>query len=168
MKRIVYVIILCSAQFAHAQKMGIDLFIRLPQVVNYNFTKPTISYAPLISTGLTLRYKKAFVDVGSFIGNTNVVGHYSYFGSALYNRQSPDNWLFVTNWFGEATYFPAQQDKKSYWVQTVGISPVLVRPFHFGAFAIALTIGAAFYDDTLSLNSRIIFNYSLPIIKSRS
>jgi hypothetical protein len=69
MKGILYVIILCSAQFAHAQKMGIDLFIRLPQVVNYNFTKPTISYAPLISTGLTLRYKKAFVDVGSFICN---------------------------------------------------------------------------------------------------
>jgi O6-methylguanine-DNA--protein-cysteine methyltransferase len=76
MKRILFVITLCSAQFAHAQKMGFDLFVRLPQVVNYNFTKPAISYAPLISTGLTLRYKKAFADVGSFIGNTNVVGHY--------------------------------------------------------------------------------------------
>jgi hypothetical protein len=168
MKGIRLTVILCSTQLAHAQKIGVDLFVRLPQVVNYNFAKPAVSYTPLISTGLTLRYKKAFADVGSFIGNTNGTGHYSYFGSALFYRQSPDNWLFVTNWFGEATYFPAQQEKKSYWAQTVGISPVLVRPFHFGAFAIALTIGAAFYDDTLSLNSRIIFNYSLPIIKSKS
>ena len=167
MKRILFVITVCCSQFAQAQKIGIDLFIRLPQVVNYNFTKPAISYSPVSSAGFTLRQKTVFVDVGSFINTANVVGHYTYFGSALLTKQGSDNWLFVTNWFGEATYFPAQQEKKSYWAQTVGVSPVLVKPIHYGKIAIALTMGAAFYDDTVSLNSRIIFNYSLPLISSK-
>jgi hypothetical protein len=157
MKKISFLILMTCCQITSAQSINVDLFARLPQVVNYNFTKPAISYVPVISAGLTIRYKTAFADVGSFIGNTNVVGHYTYFGSAIISKQSPNNGLFITNWFGEATYFPTHQEKKSYWVQTVGISPVLVRPIQFGTFAIALTIGAAFYDDTVSLNSRIIF-----------
>jgi hypothetical protein len=168
MKRILFAIAVCCSQLVQAQKLSADLFVRLPQVVNYNFTKPSISYSPLVSTGFTARYKSSFVDLGSFISNTNVVGHYTYFGSPLLSRHGLDNWLFVTNWFGEATYFPTQQEKKSYWIQTVGISPVLVKPIHFGTFAIALTMGAAFYDGTVSLNSRILFNYSLPIIRSKS
>lgn len=149
------------------KKINIDLFVRLPQVVNYNFATSAISYSPVVSSGFTLQSKAAFADLGSFIGSSNTFGHYTYFGSALLRKQSADNWLFVTNWFGEATYFPVQQEKKSYWVQTIGISPVLVKPIHYGTFAIAFTLGAAFYDGTVSLNSRIIFNYSLPLIISK-
>jgi hypothetical protein len=164
MKRILFVIAACSIQFVQAQKINIDLFVRLPQVINYNFTKSVSSYSPVVSSGFTFRYKTVFADVGSFISSGNVVGHYTYFGSPLFIKQGSDKWLFVTNWFGEATHFPTQQENKSHWVQTVGISPVLVKPIPFGTFAIALTIGAAFNDDTVSLNSRIIFNYSLPLI----
>ncbi len=166
MKKALTVLIILYSQNMIAQKIGVDWFVRLPQVVNYDFSKKSGFYTPVISTGVTLHYQSVFADVGAFVNKSDFYGYYSYFGSALRVKPLDDEWKLVTNWFGEVTYFPSQAETKHSWTYTTGLSPVLVRPLSWGTFAIALTMGAAFSNDTVSLNTRLILNCSIPLQNS--
>lgn len=165
MKTTLLLLAILYAQTLSAQKPRLEAFIRLPQVVNIDFTANAASYTPLISAGLTGRYQKAFADIGVFMSNNDIHGYYTYFGSSLYTKSLDGEWLLVNNWFGEVTLFPGQQETKHSWLYTAGVSPVLVRPLLWGAFAVALTLGMAYADDHISLNSRLILNCSIPISK---
>ncbi len=165
MKKVIIFCILFICKEAHGQKLGLDVFARLPQVVNYNFTRRHVSYTPIISAGFTLRHKSLFADIGSFIDKGDVYGHYTYFGSSLYKNHYSENKLLVMNCFGEVAYIPGQEGSKELIVKTIGVSPVIVWPIQNSAFAVALTLGVAFSNSATSLNSRIILNYALPIFK---
>ncbi|MFZ6002108.1 MAG: hypothetical protein ACOYW3_16465 [Bacteroidota bacterium] len=142
-----------------------EVFVRAPQIVSYQFKSTELSYSPGISCGFTFRHKVKFADVGSFVTSTGSKGHYIYFGSALMSHSSTENWIFVLNWFGEPTWLSSARGETSPWIGTVGVSPVLIKPIAWGAFAIALTTGVTLHQERLSFNNRLILNYSLPIKK---
>lgn len=150
----------------YGQKPGLDVFMRLPQVANYNITEGVASFTPMVSAGLTLRYGGFFADFGSFIDKADKFGHYTYFGSPLHTRSYPDNKLFIVNWFGEFTYVPDQENNERLVIKTAGVSPLLAFKVGRSTFATAFTLGVAFAGATTSLNSRIIINYSLPLLRS--
>lgn len=166
MKKILIPFIFLISYNMYGQKPGLDVFIRLPQVANYNITEGAASFTPMVSAGLTLRYRGFFADVGSFIDKADQFGHYTYFGSPLHTRSYPDNKLFILNWLGELTYVPDQENNESLVIKTVGVSPVLAFKVGKSTFAAAFTLGVAFADATTNLNSRIIINYSLPLLSS--
>ncbi|WP_276371847.1 hypothetical protein [Chryseolinea sp. H1M3-3] len=147
------------------QEVKVDYFVRLPHVVNYNFTNETASYSPIISSGLTIKMGNYFADVGAYIDEGDSYGYYTYLGSPVYSKAIDQQWTFVTNWFSEILFFPQQAELPDSWTYTFGISPVLVRPISFSTFAIALTVGAGFNEHTTSVNTRLIINYSIPLIK---
>jgi hypothetical protein len=167
MKTVLLLLILVTLhiQTAIGQKIQIEGFVRLPQVVNVDFTSKTAMYSPVISAGATLRCQRAFADIGVFMNKNDVHGYYTYFGSSIYTKALDSQWTFVNNWFGEVTLFPRQQETTQTWLYTAGVSPVLVHPLSWGTFAVALTAGVAFSDDHVSLNSRLILNCSIPISK---
>lgn len=165
MKKAILLLIIVYSQDLMAQRVGVEGFIRLPQVVNINFTQKSTLYTPVISTGLTLRYRAGFADVGVFMDKSDFHGYYTYFGSSVYAKPLDDKWKLVTHWFGEITFLPAQSETRQSLTYTAGISPVLVYPLSWSTFAIALTMGAAFYNDSVSLNARLILNWSIPVSK---
>lgn len=165
MKKIITLCICAICNEVYGQKPGVDAFVRLPHVINYNFTARNVSYTPAVSAGLTFRYRGFFADVGSFIDNSDMFGHYTYFGSPLQTSRCPDNKIFVLNWFGEITRIPDQGENESLTIKTIGISPVIVSPIGKSNFAVAFTFGVAFSGSTTNLNSRIILNYALPLLK---
>ena len=163
-KALLLLTILCSQNLI-AQKVNFEGFIRLPQVVNINFTKKSNLYTPVISTGLTLRYRGGFADLGVFMDKSDFYGYYTYFGSSVYVKTLDDNWKLVANWFGEITFLPDQSETKHSWTYTTGLSPVFVCPLSWSTLAIALTMGTAFNRSSISLNTRLILNLSIPISK---
>lgn len=165
MKTAVLLLTILYSQHLTAQKVSIEGFIRLPQVVNINFTEKSRLYTPVISTGFTLRYRSGFADWGVFMDKSDSYGYYTYFGSSVSAKPLDDKWKLVTNCFGEITFLPAQSETKQSWTYTTGLSPVLVRPLSWSTFAIALTMGAAFNNESVSLNTRLILNCAIPISK---
>jgi hypothetical protein len=163
MKKVLLLLTIFYSQNSMAQKISTEGFIRLPQVVNINLTNKTIRYTPVVSTGLTLRYRGGFADFGVFMDKSDFYGYYTYFGSSVYAKPLDDKWRLVTNWFGEITFLPDQSETKQSWIYTIGLSPVLLFPFPWGTFAIALTMGSGFNNDSVSLNTRLILNCSIPL-----
>ena len=166
MKRLLIILIWFAVHGVNAQKMGVDLYARIPHAVDYRFSNSKVTYDQLISAGVSLHYLKAFADIGSFVSSSELRGYYSYFGATVMNRQYPGH-SFLGNVFGEVTYLPAQGDAVEALVKTIGISPVVIMPLKYGGFGVALTAGVALINDSAWLNSRIIFNYSLPVLKSK-
>ena len=165
MKKALLLLSILYSQNLMSQRINIEGFIRLPQVVTINFTEKSNVFTPVISTGLTLRYRTGFADAGVFMDKSDSYGYYTYFGSSVYVKPLDDKWKLVTNWFGEITLLPAQSETRQSWTYTAGLSPVLVYPLSWSTFAIALTMGAAFYNDSASLNTRLILNWSIPLSK---
>ena len=157
--------IILYSQNLMAQKVGIEAFIRLPHVVNINFTDKSKVYTPVTSAGLTVHCRKGFADLGVFMDKNDLYGYYTYFGSSLYAKPLDDKWKLVTNWFGEITFLPAQSKTNQSWTYTTGLSPVLLCPMSWSTFAIALTMGAALDNHSVSLNTRLILNCAIPISK---
>ncbi|HYF66540.1 MAG TPA: hypothetical protein VD884_00325 [Ohtaekwangia sp.] len=165
MKQALLLLIIVCAQDLMAQAVNIEGFVRLPHVVNINFTEKSSVYTPVISTGVTLRYQSGFADFGIFMDKSNFYGYYTYFGSAVYVKPLDANWKLVANWFGETTFSPDQSETQQSWTYTMGLSPVVVCPLSWSTFAIALTMGAAFNKNDFSLNTRLIFNLAIPVSK---
>lgn len=165
MKKIFVFLICLVCNETYGQKPVLDAFVRLPQVVNYNLYDKEIGYTPVVSAGVTLRYRGFFADIGSFVNKSDVFGLYTYFGSSLRTDHYTDNKLLLLNWFGEFTYIPDQGESATITVKTIGISPVMVWNVEKSAFALAFTFGVAFSNSTTGINSRVILNYSLPLLK---
>ncbi|RAW02890.1 hypothetical protein [Pseudochryseolinea flava] len=167
MIRIVVCTIACSfipIVTANCQS-SIDLYGRLPHIINYQFCETAVTYSQAASFGLTYRYKKFFNDFGAYVASDNHYGYYCYFGHPVVEKPLSHR-IFAMNIFGEVAYVPKQQEQFQTWVKMVGVSPVFVVPIDHGALAIAITCGAAFSNE-VSLTTRIIFNYSLPIINGK-
>ena len=49
------------------QQLKSNLFLRTPQVVNYNLSQKEISYSQVISIGMGLSYKDKFIELATFI-----------------------------------------------------------------------------------------------------
>ncbi|MEL6718789.1 MAG: hypothetical protein AAFP82_08750, partial [Bacteroidota bacterium] len=80
--------------------LSTNLFIRAPQVVNYNFDTKEISHATVLSAGAGITHRAKFIEFATFITDENVHGFYSFFGSTLKAKSLGDNWSAYTNWYG--------------------------------------------------------------------
>ena len=118
------------------QELKSNLFIRTPQIVNYNFNLIEISYSPVISIGAGLSHKSKFIELGK-------------------------NWNLDTNWFGEITYVLQQSLESNSFIYTSGLCFFLYYSFDWGSIGLPLCIGVAYSQHTISLNTRTILNLSL-------
>ena len=143
------------------QELRSNLFLRTPQVVNYNFNQNQIAYSPVISIGSGLSHKSKFIELATFIGDNDVYGFYTFFGTTLKTKELKGNWNLNTNWFGEVSYVPGQFLGTDSFTYTSGVCFFLNYSFEWGSIGLPLCIGAAYNDKTVSLNTRTIFNLSL-------
>ena len=167
MKKLLIILLSFLFKGASAQHVGLDAFVRLPHIVDYNINQDQVRYTPAIATGLTISYESAFIDCGIFVDPRSTKGYFSYGAISIHEKQLEGDWIFILNGFAELTYLPAHAEQPSVFVKTFGGSPVLVKSFPAGIFALAITIGPAFVNDEISLNSRLILNYALPIKKRK-
>lgn len=141
------------------QELKSNLFLRIPQVVNYNFNQNEIDYSPLISIGAGLSHKSKFIELATFIADNDIYGFYTFFGTTLKTKELGGNWKLHTNWIGEITYVSKQSlDSFTY---TTGICYFLNYSFDWGSIGLPLCMGIAYNKKNISLNTRTILNISL-------
>lgn len=143
------------------QELKSNLFLRTPQVVNYNFNQNEIAYSPVISIGAGLSRKSRFIELATFIDNNNVYGFYTFFGTTLKTKELGGNWKLHTNWFGEVTYVPKQLLDSDSFTYTTGLCYFLNYSFDWGSIGLPLCVGVAYNQKKISLNTRTILNISL-------
>lgn len=149
--------------FGTAQDLKSNLFLRTPQVVNYNFTQNEITYSPVISIGAGLSHKSKFIELATFISDDDIYGFYTFFGTTLKTKDLGSNWKLHTNWFGEVAYVPEQQSGSDAFTYTTGICFFINYSFDWGSIGFPLCVGAAYSKNTISLNTRTILNLSIPL-----
>lgn len=154
-------LILLTGSIGKAQTPRLDVFIRLPHVFNAGLREAKYTFATVMSAGLTVHYGRAFADAGLF-GGDGVRGYYLYNAVNVWQRSLDGPWQVALNGFAEGS---RSVHTVSPYTVTLGISPVLVNPANHHTFVIALTSGAAWQGSSLSWNTRIIFNLSIPIIR---
>jgi hypothetical protein len=147
--------------FGIGQDLKSNLFLRTPQVVNYNFTQNEISYTPVISVGAGLSHKSKFIELATFISDGDVYGYYTFFGTTLKTKDLDTNWKLHTNWFGEVAYIPEQQSNADAFTYTTGLCFFLNYSFDWGSIGFPFCVGAAYSTNTISLNTRTILNLSI-------
>ena len=168
MVRLWTLLVLLNTQIALSQGLNLDAFVRLPHTVNHNFSGKSSFYSSAVSAGVTLSYNQVFSDFGAFITDENLRGYYSYFGSPIFTRQLDDHWILCFNWFGEIANVHAVETRERQWIYTSGVSPVILKPMAWTTFAVALTAGAAYTQETVSVNGRLIINMSFPLRRKRN
>lgn len=163
-KRILFVILLASLPFfGMGQDLQSNLFLRTPQVVNYNFTQNEISYSPVISIGVGISHQSKFIELATFISDDDVFGFYTFFGTTLKTKDLGDRWKLHTNWFGEISYVPEQQSGADAFTYTTGLCFFLNYSFDWGSIGFPLCVGTAYSQNTISLNTRTILNLSITL-----
>jgi len=143
------------------QELKSNLFLRTPQVVNYNFNQNEIGYNPVISIGTGLSHKSKFIELATFIGDNDIYGFYTFFGTTLKTKELGGNWKLHTNWFGEVTYVPKQSLDSDSFTYTAGLCFFLNYSFDWGSIGLPLCVGVAYNQKNISLNTRTILNISL-------
>ena len=143
------------------QELKANLFLRTPQVVNYNFNQNQIAYNPVVSIGAGLSHKTKFFELGTFVSDDDIFGFYTFFGKTLITKEVGENWKLHTNWFGEVSYVPGQFLGTDSFTYTTGVCFFLNYSFEWGSIGFPLCIGAGYSDKTISLNTRTILNLSL-------
>lgn len=138
-----------------------NVFVRTPQIVNYNFERDEIGYAPFISVGGGISHKSKFIELATFINDADVYGFYTFFGTTIKTRAISESIRLFTNWFGEVTYVPKLGADPAYFIYTTGLCYVLNRSFEWGSIGIPLCVGIAYSDNEFSLNTRTILNLSI-------
>lgn len=162
-KRLFLLVLAGLPFFGTAQDLKSNLFLRTPQVVNYNFTGNDISYTPVLSIGAGLSHKSKFIELATFISDDDVYGYYTFFGTTIKTKDLDSNWKLHTNWFGEVTYVPEQKFGSDAFTYTTGLCFFLNYSFDWGAIGFPLCVGAAYSKNTLSLNTRTILNLSISL-----
>lgn len=138
-----------------------NVFVRTPQIVNYNFSSNEIGYSPFVSVGAGLSHKSKFMELATFISEADTYGFYTFFGTTLNTKPLSANLKLFTNWFGEVTYVPTQGEDSNYFMYTTGTCYFLNHSFDWGSIGIPLCLGVAYGKDEFSLNTRIILNLSI-------
>lgn len=145
------------------QELKTNLFLRTPQVVNYNLTNNEIGYNPIISIGAGLSHKSKFIELATFLSADDVYGFYTFFGTTLKKKPLGEHWNFFANWFGEITYLPEQTIGSDSFTYTSGLCFFLNYSFDWGSLGFPLCVGMAYNQRTISLNTRAILNISIPL-----
>lgn len=162
MKSIIFFfLIFCSLEIT-AQGFTTNIFVRAPQVVNYNFNTAEASYTSVLSAGIGITHQAKFIEFATFITTDDVHGFYSFFGSTLKAKSFSDNWVLYTNWYGEVTYIPRQNELSQSTQYATGLCFFLNRSFEWGAVGFPLCIGLAYNKDFV-LNTRSIVNVSIKL-----
>lgn len=143
------------------QEFKANLFVRAPQVVHYNFNQNEIGYSPVISVGTGLSHKSKFIELATFINESDVYGFYTFFGTTLATKEVGSNWKLHTNYFGEVAYVPKQSADAATFTYTTGLCFFLNYRFEWGSIGLPLCVGIAYNQKNLSLNTRTILNLSL-------
>lgn len=154
-------IALTSSLISFGQELTPNLFLRTPQVVNYNLNDGQVSYNPVISVGTGLSLGSKFIELATFISDDDIHGFYTFFGTTLKTLELNTNINLNTNWFGEITYVPEQDQNPDSFTYTTGICFFLNHSFEWGSIGIPLCLGVAYNEGTISLNTRTILNLSL-------
>jgi len=153
--------VLSLCNIAYGQSLKTNIFLRTPQVVNYNFNQQDINYNSVISIGTGLSHISKFVELAAFINDDDIYGFYTFFGKTLKDKTLGSDWKLFTNVFGEITYVPKQSNLSGSFTYTTGICFSLNYSFDWGSIGIPLCLGAAYNQKTISLNTRTILNLSL-------
>ncbi len=143
------------------QEWKSNLFIRTPQVVNYDFDEDEITYSPVLSVGAGLSHKSKFVELAALITSDDVYGYYTFFGTGLSAKEVGKEWMLYTNWFGELTYIPKQDERSESLTYTTGLCFFLNQHFEWGSIGFPLCLGLAYNQNGISLNTRTIVNLSI-------
>ncbi|NAS13010.1 hypothetical protein [Poritiphilus flavus] len=146
---------------AQESKLRTNLFVRTPQIVNYNFGQNEVAYSPVISIGTGFSLESKFIELATFISDSDTYGFYTFFGYTLKSKPLFDSVSLFTNWFGEVTYVPGQALESAYFMYTTGICYFLNHSFDWGSIGIPLCLGIAYSDQEISLNTRTILNLSI-------
>ena len=163
MKSTIFFFILVSCSLGStAQTFTTNLFIRTPQVVNYNFNTEETSYISVLSAGIGITHQAKFIEFAAFITPEDVHGFYSFFGSTIKAKSRYDDWTFYTNWYGEFTHVPKQKELSSSNQYATGLCFFLNRSFEWGSIGFPFCIGLA-YDKDFVLNTRSIINVSIKL-----
>lgn len=152
---------LLNLQFVDAQRIKTYLFTRTPQLVNYQFERSETTYSHGLSAGIGFIHKSNFLELGSFIFEGDSYGYYSFFGRSLKSTELVSHVTLQTNWYGEVTRMPSQQEQKdASWIFTSGLClfpNVQLKRVNIG---IPLCLGLAYQEKDFYLNSRFILNLS--------
>jgi hypothetical protein len=154
-------VLLTGSLLGFAQEFKSNLFLRTPQVVNYNMNLSEVSYSPVISIGTGLSHKSKFIELATFINDDEIYGFYTFFGTTLKSKELKTDLNLHINWFGEVTFFPEQYQISDFFTYTTGICFFLNHSYEWGSIGIPLCVGVALNKKTISLNTRTIFNISL-------
>lgn len=152
-----------TGYFGFSQNIHANWFIRNVHVVNQNFTNKSIYYSPIIGTGIGLSHGTKFIELGLFINKGDNFGAFTFFGSTLKSSPLDENWTLYTNWFGELSYFPKQENNKPFWIQTGGLCFFINRNLKWGSIGFPLCIGGAYSESAWNLNARAILNLSITL-----
>ncbi len=152
------------SQSAFGQKVGVYVFTRSPQLVNYSFKNAESTFSQGVSAGVGLTYKTLFMEFGSFILEGDSYGHYSFFGTSVNSSELTKAIRLNTNIFGEVTNIPTQLEQPgSSWIFTSGICLFPNAQIQRLNIGIPLCLGLAYQDKSTYLNSRFILNLSYSI-----
>ena len=155
------VILLTIPRMGLSQDLASNLFVRTPQVFNYNFNDNGASYSPVLSIGAGLSHRSKFIELATYISEDETYGYYTFFGTTIKTEELSANLKLNTNWFGEITYVPRQNQNMDSLIYTSGICFFLNHSFDWGSIGIPLCLGFAYSEETISLNARTILNLSL-------
>jgi hypothetical protein len=140
-----------------------SLFIRKASYLDYNFKQESIYYTPALMGGFGLMYNRAYFEIASFIGKDDNYGLAADLIYSLRAKNLDENWKSTMGVIGEASYFPAQQGNPDLWIYTAGLGYMIYRPFKWGTPSIGFLLGGSYYNEEVSLNSRMMLNLSVPI-----
>ena len=157
-------LIVLSFQVSFGQKTGAYVFARTPHLLNIHFKNADISYSQGLSTGVGFFHQNKFLELGTFILEGDSYGYYTFFGSTINSNDLGTSFKLNTNWFGEVTSIPSQQEQTDpFWIFTSGVClfpNMQLQKFNIG---VPLCFGVAYDQDSFSFNGRLIFNLSYNI-----
>jgi hypothetical protein len=157
-------LLIIVAHVGSAQRLTANIFARTPQLVNYNFKSARWSYAQLVSAGMGIGKGPAFLELASFINNSNVVGYYTFFGGTVYKSQLENNCAIATSWYGEVTHIPAASTESTpLWIETSGLCFTASQQVGSVNIGFPVCVGVAYSGQAFSLNSRIMLNISMEL-----
>lgn len=146
----------------YAQDIHANIFVRTPQVLNYRINNE-VTYTPVISTGVGFAHKSKFIELATYIDQSDAYGFYTFFGATLISERVAQSLTLATNCFGEISYFPSQTAGKESFTYTSGICYFPNFNINHMNIGIPLCLGLAYNNDALSINSRVILNVAIKI-----
>lgn len=140
-----------------------SVFVRTPNIIDYDFKTKHTFYTPALMGGFGLLYGKLYFELGALIDKTDHYGLSSNLIYSLWGKQLDESWSSTTGILGEAAYFPAQETYDDLWIYTVGICHLIYLPRKWGTPSIGFLFGTGYMMDSFHLHGRVMLNLSLPV-----